>query len=416
MPHDERLRRTLFTLGIFCAVVYLGNFLWQISQVFSDLILLLSMAWLIAYVLQPVAQWINRQRVPESVQRQTHRRWGAAWAERAGAFHIPYNLAAVILYLLLLLSLVLTTVLLVPGIVNQLLSLANQLPGYIQDIPDWWQGIQDKIVQRFDVDSETLAQVIPIEDFVQEATSSLPRIAQNVVQVIQSVANGIANTFLVLILSLYIMLDGKRLSNQFHSLLPVRYQDESHFVFSTINRTFGGFLRGQLLMALIQGVFTGIAMQIFGLQYKMITSILSGLVMFIPELGAPLAMLLPASVSLVQGSQATIPLLITVFIFQQILLRLIIPHIMSEAIGMPPLLVLVSVLVSTKVMGFWGFFFGIPVAGAVYIITVFALEQIKQAIDQRDQDQPVEAQAQAQNPESTATPTEATMSQQAFSS
>ncbi len=405
MSHDERLRRTLFTLGIFCAVVYLGTFLWQISQVFSDLILLLSMAWLIAYVLQPIAQWLDRQRVPQAVQSRVHRRWGATWAERVGAFHIPYNLAAVMLYLLLLFSLVLTTVLLVPGIVNQLLSLANQMPGYIQEIPEWWEGIQAKIVQRFDVDPETLAQVIPIEDFVQEATASLPRIVQNAVQVVQRVASGVANTLLVLILSLYIMLDGKRLSDQFYSLLPIRYKDESQFVFSTINRTFGGFLRGQLLMALIQGVFTGIAMQIFGLQYKMITSILSGLVMFIPELGAPLAMLLPASVSLIQGSQATIPLLITLFVFQQILLRLIIPQIMSEAIGMPPLLVLVSVLISTKVIGFWGFFFGIPVAGAIYIITVFALEQIKHAIDQRDQNR--QQKIQAQQPDHTATPVEA---------
>jgi len=214
------------------------------------------------------------------------------------------------------------------------------------------------------------------------------------------------------------MLDGKRLSNQFYRLLPVRYQDESRFVFSTINRTFGGFLRGQLLMALIQGIFTSIAMQVFGLQYKMVTSILSGVVMFIPELGAPLAMILPASVSLIQGAQATILLLVTLFVFQQILLRLIIPHIMSEAIGMPPLLVLISVLISTKVMGFWGFFFGIPVAGAIYIITVFALEQFKQTIDQRDRTrrQQLTAQAQAQDPENTAASIEVEMRQQASSS
>jgi predicted PurR-regulated permease PerM len=115
--------------------------------------------------------------------------------------------------------------------------------------------------------------------------------------------------------------------------------------------------------------------------------------MFIPELGAPVAMLAPPVASVLQGSNATIPLLIILFVFQQALLRFVIPKIMSEAIGMPPLLILVSVLVSAKVMGLWGFFFGIPVAGAIYSIAVVTLEEVKQAIDAQDLKRQNEAQA-----------------------
>jgi predicted PurR-regulated permease PerM len=180
------------------------------------------------------------------------------------------------------------------------------------------------------------------------------------------------------------MLDGKRLSAQFYRLVPVRYEDDFQFVFSTINRTFGGFLRGQVLMALLQGLFTGLLMRIFGLQLTMLTAILSGFLMFIPELGAPVAMLMPSAAAVLQGSDAAIPLLIIMLTFQQILLRFVIPKILSEAIGMPPLLILLSVLVSAKVMGLWGFFFGIPVAGAIYTITVVSLEELKQATDAQD--------------------------------
>jgi predicted PurR-regulated permease PerM len=177
------------------------------------------------------------------------------------------------------------------------------------------------------------------------------------------------------------MLDGKRLSAQFYRLVPIRYQDELHFVFATIDRTFGGFLRGQVLMAILQGIFTAVLMRLFGLQFTMITAILSGALMFIPELGAPLAMLAPAIASILQGSDATIPILIITFGFQQILLRFVIPMFMSESLGMPPLLILVSVLISARIMGFWGFLFGIPVAGAIYTIAIVSLEQIKQNAD-----------------------------------
>ena len=385
MPHNERLIRTLLILGIFCALIYLGRFLWEIGQSLSDLILLMAMAWLVAYVLGPIARWLNRLTVPKPVVRWVRQRWGGRPAARLRTFRIPYALTAVSLYLLVLLALVLATVLAVPGIIKQLGELAEQVPDYIQQISEWWVGMQDRIVRRFDVDPATLAKAVPIEQFAQEATSALPDIIGNAVTVLQRVASGVANTLLVLILSLYIMLDGRRLSEQFFRLVPLRYKDEMDFVFRTIDRTFGGFLRGQVLMSLIQGIFTGLVMRLFGLEFATVTAIVSGLIMFIPELGAPVAMLAPSVAAVLQASNATIPLFIIMLIFQQLLLRFIIPQIMSQAIGMPPLLILVSVLVSAKIMGLWGFFFGIPVAGALYTIAIVALERMKLAADAQDQ-------------------------------
>ncbi len=387
MLSNERLARSLLVLGILCALVYLGQFLWKIGHDLADLILLLALAWLIAYVLSPIARWLDEGPVPRPVVGWVQGRWGDRPANVLGAFRIPYSAAAVLLYLLVLLTLVLAVVLVTPGIIKQLSQLANQVPDFIEQFPTWWEGVQDKIVSRFDVDRETLAKVVPVERFTQEATAVLPDIIGNAISVIQRIAAGVANTLLVLILSLYFMLDGKRLLEQVHQLLPIRYHDELGFVLSTINRTFGGFLRGQVLMALIQGVFTGVTMRIFGLQFTMVTSIMAGLVMFIPELGAPVAMIAPSIASVLQGSNATIPLLIIMLVFQQILIRFVIPKIISEAIGMPPLLILVSVLVSAKVMGLWGFFFGIPVAGVLYTIVVVTLQEYKREVDSHDRRQ-----------------------------
>jgi predicted PurR-regulated permease PerM len=384
MLQSERLVRPLLILGILSALVYLGRFLWEIGQSISDLILLLSMAWLVAYILRPIAYWLNSLSIHPAALQWISRRWGEGWAERLDKVHIPYGLAAVLLYLLLLVSLVLAVILIAPGIIKQLGQLAVQVPRYIEQIPDWWQGIQTEIVHRFDVDPETLSKAIPINRFTDQATSALPNVLGNAITVVQSVVTGIANVLLVLALSLYIMLDEKRLADQFYRVLPIRYEDEMRFVFSTIDRTFGGFLRGQVLMALIQGIFTGIVMRLLGLQYTMITAILSGIFMFIPEIGAPIAMIAPSIAAALQGSATVLPLLLVMLVFQQLLLRFVIPKILSEALGMPPLLILVSVLVSAKIIGLWGFLFGIPVAGAIYIIVLVALERYKAAADAHD--------------------------------
>ena len=116
MPRNERLIRTLVILGIFCALIYLGQFLWQIGQSLSNLILLLAMAWLVAYVLTPIAQWLNDGPIPKPIVGWVHRHWGNRPAERLLGIRVPYSLAALSLYLLVLLTLTLSTVLAVPGI------------------------------------------------------------------------------------------------------------------------------------------------------------------------------------------------------------------------------------------------------------------------------------------------------------
>ena len=51
------------------------------------------------------------------------------------------------------------------------------------------------------------------------------------------------------------------------------------------------------------------------------------------------------------------------------------PKVMSEVVGMPPLLILAAIMISTRLIGLWGFIFGIPVAGAVYASGIFFLSR-----------------------------------------
>jgi len=79
MP-DNRLTRTFLTLGIFCALVYLGNFAAHVISRFAHMRLLLAVAWMIAFVLKPVAQWLDRGLLPRALTERVRRRWGARCA------------------------------------------------------------------------------------------------------------------------------------------------------------------------------------------------------------------------------------------------------------------------------------------------------------------------------------------------
>jgi predicted PurR-regulated permease PerM len=407
MSNQRLIRITLF-LASLCALVYLGDFGAKVFSEFYHLISLLALAWLIAFVLKPAAQWLDRGPIPQSVIGQVSRRWGERPANVLRAVRIPYNLAAMLLYLLMLFGLVAITLLVVPRLINQLVLLSQQLPDYIEQFPGWWEEMQDKIVERYGVDRAVLADLVPMEKFARQATDALPDVILNTVQVVQGIVSGIANLLLVLILSLYLMLDSQRLSNQIYRIVPLRYQDELDFVNRTIVRSFGNFLRGKVIQGVIHTVFVGIVMVLLGLRYTLIVAPFTGLMMFIPQLGAPIAMLAPALASVIQGSEATLPLLLIMVVFQQALIRFIMPSLTSEWIGMPSLLVMLSVLVGAKLFGVWGFFFSTPVAAAIYIITITALERVKQALDAQDEQRRADLSASVAEPSSAAPATSST--------
>jgi predicted PurR-regulated permease PerM len=108
---------------------------------------------------------------------------------------------------------------------------------------------------------------------------------------------------------------------------------------------------------------------------------ISGIIMLVPLVGAPIAMLLPGLVALFQQPGAAIWLIIAMTAFQQILLHVIIPRIMSETMGLPTLLIIAATLLGVILLGFWGLLFGVPVVAIFYALAVYWLQRVKKRLD-----------------------------------
>ncbi len=383
---DGRRERTFFTLGIFCTLIYIGNSVARVISRFSYPLLLLALAWMVAFVLKPVAQWLDQGVIPDSMIEWVRRRWSDHHADLLSAFRIPYSLAVVLMYFSMLLGMALIVLLVTPPLISQLTRLSKQLPEYVEQLPDWWEGVQGEIVARFNVNQEELADLISVDELTERATSALPDILEGVIALLRGIASGVANTLLALTLSLYLMLDSQRMSDQLNRILPLRYRGEFDFLSSTIRLAFGSFLLGKVVKGAIHAVFVIIVMSFFFVLYKMVTAIFTGLLMFIPQLGMPIAMFTPSAMALVQDSGSEIPILIVMIVFQQVLIRFIMPKLTSEWTGMPPLFSMLAVIMGTIVLGVWGFFFSAPAATAIYLVSVSVLERWKQAVDARDEE------------------------------
>lgn len=374
MPRD-RWARILIVLLSIIAAYYLAEKLLALGRAFVDVFELLALAWLLAFILQPAVEWLSEHPIPPLLIRLARRRLDPQLAHKLQGLHMPYGAAVVAVYVGLLIIIIVLAIFIIPAVVYQFSLLGKALPRYILQIPELIDSAQQEL-DRFnlEIDLKTVYQPSELNQRAQELGTL---VVQNAFAIATGVATTVGSVLLVYLLSFYMLLDGRKLSSLVRDLIPHRYRDEVAFAAQSIDRTFGGFIRGQLLMGVLYGLGAFVAMSIADLAFSLAIAFLAALIMFIPAIGAPIAMILPGLVALTQGSGATIPLLIAMTAYQQVLLQILMPRIMSEVVGMPALLILASVMISVRLIGFWGFVFGIPVAGALYTIGLFLLERYR---------------------------------------
>lgn len=372
----DRWTQAAVVLVAISAAIFLFEKAWQVSRFFGDIILIFALAWLIAFILDPIAEGLSGRSTPRIITNWVRQRWGSGVANTLENLCLPRGLAVSLVYLVLVVIMVVIGIFLVPMIVAQLSQLGAKLPEYIAQAPDWLETLQEKLARRnIYVD---LTSIYRPEEMTRRAETIGAAIIQNALVVLTQVASGLANVFIIIILSFYMMLDGKRVVRQALALIPAEYHDELAVATRSIERTFGGFIRGQLAMALLYAAFVIIAMTIARLRFAVAIGSLAGLIMFIPVIGAPIAMIMPAIIALFQSPGLAFWMLVIMTAYQQVLLHILMPRIMSEMVGMPPLLILAAIMISVRLIGLWGFIFGIPVAGALYATGTFFLDRWKE--------------------------------------
>jgi len=306
---------------------------------FSSILLVLFLAWLLAFVMAPVVGYLEQR----------------LGLHRALAASIAYAVALVALGVLIFG--------LVSAVTEQVRQFGQNFPQTrIEDTLASWQRSID--LTRFGLPS--------LVSIFQSLQASLGSIAGAVFAQAQAIAGAtigaIGSFVLILILSLYMVMDSERILNRVNRIVPRRYKDELEIFERTVARAFGGFLRAQLILVLFQAALVIVVWVIFGLPYVFLVATLSALAMFIPFFGPPLALIPPIVAAWVYGTEWWIPIAIALIAVQTVAVNWLQPRLMRGSLGMHPILVLVALLVGAQVAGVWGALFGIPV---VAVLNVF---------------------------------------------
>jgi predicted PurR-regulated permease PerM len=138
-----------------------------------------------------------------------------------------------------------------------------------------------------------------------------------------------------------------------------------------VYRAFGGYIRGQLLQALLYAAGTSAVMLAAGLSYVAVTAVFTAIIMLIPFVGPVLALIPPVAIAALGHPDKVWWVFILLLLLQQFVLNVFAPKVLGMTVGMHPLLIIASLLVGFRLAGGWGAIFAVPLAGVIVAMIAF---------------------------------------------
>ena len=339
---NDRQRRWLtavLVLGTLVLALVLIALLSSVFFAFGDIILVFFLAWLLAFILSPLVGGLTRL-VPV--------------LPRVGAVVLVYAALAAII--------ILSVVLIAGALTTSISDFIASVPTLRQDLPTIVKPWQDRLngVGLNQIDLAAQATI-----FLDNLATYAAQLAGPVQQLAVASLGAMGNLLIVVILSLYMVVDRDAIMSFLFRVVPPAWKEEARLLESSVARSFGGFLRGQAILGVVYAAVAAVASAILGLPYLAVTTVLAGLLMAIPFFGPFVAWAPPVAVALLAVPDATVPSLVLMGVGWLIVMNVLQPRLMQEAVGIHPIVVLGSVLVGSKVAGITGAVFGIPIAAVI---------------------------------------------------
>lgn len=312
------------------------------SQITTAIFIFLSAA-VIALILNPLVRWLER-------------------------VHVPRFIGVFIVYISMLLVIVVALLFLIPPAVEQMERLADQINRYSAEASngggtdaaaaaDSWRDQ----VQRW-LSQEDVSQL------KQMAIERLDDVASLLFTYSINIVGAVTDIILVLIISIYMLLDARRLGRFVRSLFPAGRQEDADQFVQKSQDAVTHWVRGQAIMCMLIGLSSGLGIWLLGLvgiwpegaEYVVIFGVWAGVTELIPYIGPILGALPPIIVALFTSPWAALAVLLVFVFIQQVEGHILVPNVMGSMVGVHPLVIIFAVLAGGEMRGVVGMVLALP--------------------------------------------------------
>ena len=277
--------------------------------------------------------------------------------------HMRRGLAIAIAYLILFMIPVALGAILVPSIVRAVNDLADNVPGYVNDVQDYVNKNEKlrKINDDYEITDKLKQQADKLPSKLGGAAGTLADLGSGLV-------SGIFAAVTILILSIFMVSRGREWVEAFLALQSPDNEARLRRALDRSANAVGSYVAGMLLQATIAGVTTFIVLKILGVPFAAALAVVVFFFDLIPLVGATIAAVLVGIVT-VFGDFPVDTIIWTVWaiVYQQVENTIIQPRIQSRAVNVQPFVVLVAVLFGSTLFGIAGALLAIPAAASLQI-------------------------------------------------
>jgi predicted PurR-regulated permease PerM len=327
--------RSPFGIGFFAAVGallawWLGGLLLSIGSV----LVLIVVSMFLAVGLNPAVEWLGRRGLKRSLAVLTV---------------VVVFLGAVALFL----------VALVPVI-------ADQVTLIVDNAPEWFNRLQR---------NSTVKQLDARYDVIDKAKNAITgkgfgsALFGGVVGVGLKLLSFVANTFIVVVLTLYFLSTLPKVKRSAYRLAPASRRQRVTDLGDRILQSVGAYVSGAFLVAMAAGISSLVFLFAVGLnQYALALAAVVTILDVIPMIGATLGAVIVTAIGFATDPHIGLYCLIFYVLYQQFENYVIYPRVMSRSVDLPGSIIVIAALVGASLLGVIGALLAIPTAAALTLL------------------------------------------------
>ncbi|MBQ2021520.1 MAG: AI-2E family transporter [Peptococcaceae bacterium] len=257
--------------------------------------------------------------------------------------------------------------------INSLISNSEEYMDNIQGFFIWLSQFDFSWLAELDLNQILTSLKAELTAFLNKSINALSAVFPQIFSMTASVISIVANFFIAMIVSIYLLVSKEDLCRQIKKLtyafLPRSWADECVEIVRLSSQCFTNFVTGQLMEACILGLLCFVGMTIFRFEYAFLISMMIGVSAIIPVVGAFIGTVPGVLLLLFVEPMQAIWFVVFILVLQQIEGNLIYPKVVGESVGLPALWVLMGIVVGGGVGGVLGMLLGVPVFTIVYKLT-----------------------------------------------
>jgi predicted PurR-regulated permease PerM len=313
------------------------------------------LSYLFAYLFNPLVQWLVSRR----------------FLQAKGIKPFARLIAVTIVYLIVIFFLVIAS-LVIATLIQQLIVFARQLPTLFNSfegtLNGWLANLQQVPELKDILKNVTKTVQEALSSLVNKLLEFLQGSGLNLISRVVGVVGNVFEYFLVLILGGYMLLAFPDIGKSFLEVLPVRVQPTILELSKDISTAVGGYIRGQIIIALAIGVLTGLGLTIIGLPLGLAIGFIAGLFNIVPYLGAVIA-ITPALLLAIPSGWLEVVLVGVVFtIVSQLESHVLAPQILSKSTDLNPISIILAILSGLALGGVLGALLAVPLTALVKLL------------------------------------------------